>query len=88
MDSFQCLLIAPASVLFAPISKGGFASGAAFMAAATLISITGRGYAIGLMLPLLMLMDAVSLKAHREKWLTLESFYPFLGGMPGIALGI
>ena len=58
------------------------------MAAAILASITDPGHAIELILPLLMLMDAVSLKAYWGKWLTLKSFYPCLGGMPGIALGI
>ena len=58
------------------------------MAAAILASIIEPARAIGLMLPLLMLMDAVSLKPYWGKWLTHESFCLCLGGLPGIALGV
>ena len=64
MDSFEFLIIAAAAVLFAGISKEGLGPGASFMAAAIIASITDPGHGIGLMLPLLMFMDAVSLKAY------------------------
>ena len=50
-------IIAAAAVVFAGISKGGFGSGAAFAGAAILATIIDPGEAIGIMLPLLMLMD-------------------------------
>ena len=55
-------IVSAAAVVFAGISKGGFGSGAAFVAAAILATIIDPGLAIGIMLPLLMLMDVASLK--------------------------
>ena len=88
MESFEFFLLAAAAVVFAGISKGGFGSGAAFVAAAVLASIIDPGQAIGLMLPLLMLMDMSSLKPYWGKWLKRDSFYLCVGGMPGVALGV
>ena len=50
------LIISAGAVVFAGISKGGFGSGAAFVSAAILATIINPGQAIGIMLPLLMLM--------------------------------
>ena len=69
------------------ISKGGFGSGAAFAAAAILATIIEPGQAIGIMLPLLMLMDVTSLKPYWKKWLNRESVILILGSLPGVALG-
>ena len=80
-------VISAAAVIFAGISKGGFGSGAAFVAAAILATIIDPGQAIGIMLPLLMLMDVASLKPYWGKWLKKESFYLALGGLPGVAIG-
>ena len=88
MESVEFFLIATAAVIFAGISKGGFGSGAAFVAVAALATIIDPGQAIGLMLPLLMLMDVSSLKPYWGKWLKKESLYLCLGGMPGVALGV
>ena len=81
------LIISAAAVVFAGISKGGFGSGAAFVSAAILATIINPGQAIGIMLPLLMLMDVASLKPYWGKWLKKESFYLVLGGLPGVAIG-
>ena len=80
-------IISAAAVVFAGISKGGFGSGAAFVAAAILATIIDPGLAIGIMLPLLMLMDVASLKPYWRKWLKKESFYLVMGGLPGVAIG-
>ena len=88
MASFEFFSIAAVAIVFAGISKGGFGSGAAFVAAAILASVIDPAQAVGLMLPLLMLMDALSLKPYWGKWLRVESFYLCLGSMPGVALGI
>ena len=79
--------IAALAVVFAGISKGGFGSGAAFAAAAILATIIEPGQAIGIMLPLLMLMDVTSLKPYWKKWLDRESIILILGSLPGVALG-
>ena len=79
--------IAALAVVFAGISKGGFGSGAAFAAAAILATIIEPGQAIGIMLPLLMLMDVTSLKPYWKKWLNRESIILILGSLPGVALG-
>jgi hypothetical protein len=79
--------IAALAVVFAGISKGGFGSGAAFAAAAILATIIEPGQAIGIMLPLLMLMDVTSLKPYWKKWLNRESAILILGSLPGVALG-
>ena len=81
------LIISAGAVVFAGISKGGFGSGAAFVSAAILATIINPGQAIGIMLPLLMLMDVASLKPYWGKWLAKESFYLVLGGLPGVAIG-
>ena len=80
-------LVAAGAVVFAGISKGGFGSGAAFAAAAILATIIDPGEAIGIMLPLLMLMDVTSLRPYWRQWLPRESLYLVLGGLPGVALG-
>lgn len=78
---------APA-VLFAGISKGGFGSGAAFASATILALILEPGQALGVMLPLLMLIDAASLKPYWKTWSWPDARVMILGGVPGVALGV
>ena len=75
------------AILFAGISKGGFGSGAAFLAAPILTAMVGPQFAIGLMLPLLMLMDVTGLYFYWGKWAKEASFILILGAIPGIILG-
>ncbi|MEH6833695.1 MULTISPECIES: sulfite exporter TauE/SafE family protein [Falsihalocynthiibacter] len=75
------------AVLFAGISKGGFGSGAAFAATPLLALILTPGQAVGLMLPLLMLMDLGALKAFWGKWNWATAKIMILGSLPGIAIG-
>ncbi len=75
------------AVIFAGISKGGFGSGAAFAATPLLALILEPGAAIGLMLPLLMLMDVTALKPYWRKWDTPSAWALVLGAVPGVALG-
>ena len=81
------LLFAAPAILFAGISKGGFGSGAAFAAAPFLATIIDPKIAIGLMLPLLMLMDLTGLYFYWKKWLKSLAFVLILGGIPGVGLG-
>ncbi|AML51436.1 sulfite exporter TauE/SafE family protein [Falsihalocynthiibacter arcticus] len=75
------------AVLFAGISKGGFGSGASFAATPLLALILTPGQAVGLMLPLLMLMDLGALKAFWGKWNWPTAKLMIIGSLPGIALG-
>lgn len=87
MMSISFFLIAAVAVTFAGVSKGGFGSGAAFAAGAILATVIDPGVAIGIMLPLLMLMDVTSLKPYWGKWRALDSVLLILGSLPGVAIG-
>ena len=84
---FWFFLVAGPAVLFAGISKGGFGSGAAFASATILALVIEPGLALGVMLPLLMLIDVASLKPYWKKWRWPEVRLLIIGGLPGIALG-
>jgi len=79
--------IAGPAVIFAAISKGGFGSGAAFAASSILAIVVDPGLALGVMLPLLMLMDAASLRPYWGRWHLREALLIIAGALPGIALG-
>ncbi|SMX22807.1 Sulfite exporter TauE/SafE [Boseongicola aestuarii] len=80
-------MIAIPAVIFAGISKGGFGSGAAFVAAPLLALIVDPALAVGLMLPLLMLIDAATLKPYWKQWSWSDTRLLVLGAAPGVALG-
>lgn len=75
------------AVIFAGISKGGFASGAAFAATPILALVIPPGMALGMMLPLLMVMDAATLRPYWKRWDAEASRLLILGGIPGVLLG-
>lgn len=75
------------AVLFAGVSKGGFASGAAFAATPILALVLTPGQALGLMLPLLMMMDLATLRPYWKQWDGAAARLLILGALPGIALG-
>lgn len=79
--------LAVPAVLFAAVSKAGFGSGAAFASASILALAVEPGLALGIMLPLLMLVDAASLRPYWRKWRLLEFKLLVLGGLPGVVLG-
>lgn len=82
------LAVAIPAVIFAGVSKGGFGSGAAFAAASILALILPPGAALGVMLPLLMLMDVAALRTYWRKWNWSDARLMMLGGVPGVALGV
>lgn len=86
LDLFFFLVAGPA-VLFAGISKAGFGSGAAFASATILALVIEPGLALGVMLPLLMLIDVSSLKPYWRKWSTPDVTLLVIGGLPGVVLG-
>ena len=74
-------------VVFAGISKGGFGSGAAFAASSVLALVVEPGLALGVMLPLLMLIDVSTLRPYWGRWHLREAGLVIAGALPGIALG-
>lgn len=80
-------LYAIPAVIFAGISKAGFGSGASFVAAPLLALVIDPAFALGLLLPLFMLIDAVTLKPYWGKWDTSMVVPVILGGLPGVMLG-
>lgn len=80
-------LIATLAVMFAGISKGGFGSGAAFAATPILALILDPGIAVGMMLPLLMVMDVTNLKPYWKKWDWRNAKVLIIGAVPGTAVG-
>jgi len=80
--------IAAPAVLFAGISKGGFGSGAAFASASILALIVDPRAALGLMLPLLMLIDLATLRPYWKSWNWPDARLLILGGVPGVGLGV
>lgn len=80
-------LVAVPAVLVAGISKGGFGSGAAFVAAPMLALVVDPIMALGIMLPLLMLIDVASLRAYWGRWDRASTRLLVFGSLPGIALG-
>ena len=79
--------IAAPAVVFAGISKGGFGSGAAFASASILALILPPGQALGLMLPLLMLIDVATLRPYWGKWHGPSAKLLIIGGIPGVLVG-
>ncbi|WP_108485065.1 sulfite exporter TauE/SafE family protein [Oceaniglobus ichthyenteri] len=75
------------AVLFAGISKGGFAAGAAFAASPFLALILEPAAAIGLMLPLLMVMDITALRVFWRRWDWPVARRLMIGGLPGVVAG-
>lgn len=75
------------AVIFAGVSKGGFGSGAAFAATPVLALVVEPGVALGVMLPLLMLVDAATLRPYWRKWSWHDARLLILGGVPGVAMG-
>lgn len=80
-------LIAGPAVIFAGVSKAGFGSGAAFAASSILVLVLEPGQALGIMLPLLMLVDVASLRPYWKKWDPKHAMLLVLGSLPGVALG-
>jgi len=79
--------VAVPAVVFAGVSKGGFGSGAAFASASILALVVEPGVALGLMLPLLMLIDVASLRPYWKRWSWPDARVLLLGAVPGVVLG-
>lgn len=75
------------AVIFAGITKAGFGSGASFASASILALLLEPGVALGIMLPLLMLMDISSLRPYWKRWSARDAKRIIIGAVPGVALG-
>ncbi|WP_114964378.1 sulfite exporter TauE/SafE family protein [Alkalilacustris brevis] len=75
------------AVLFAGISKGGFAGHAAFVATPILALVIDPALALGLMLPLLMLMDVGTVRAWWGQWHRPSVIVLVAASIPGVLLG-
>ncbi|GAA6182453.1 sulfite exporter TauE/SafE family protein [Shimia sp. NS0008-38b] len=87
-DSITFWVLAPLAVVFAGVSKAGFGSGAAFASAALLAIILPPTQALGLMLPLLMLIDLVTLRPYWGLWSWPEARILIVGGVGGVIAGV
>ena len=87
IDSIWLFALAALGALFAGISKGGFGSGAAFASSAILALVIPPAAALGIMLPLLMLIDVAALPTYWRRWSWPDGRLLILGGLPGVALG-
>lgn len=75
------------AALIAGISKAGFGSGASFVGAMLLLMILPPGAALGVMLPLLMVIDAASMRPYWRRWNAADARRLILAGAPGVLLG-
>jgi len=75
------------AVLISAASKGGFGGGAGFASAPLLALAMPPAQAVGLLLPLLMLMDLISLPPYWGKWEWRHSLLLMAGGVPGTLIG-
>lgn len=75
------------AVLLAGISKGGFGSGASFIAAPLLALVVDPGVALALMMPLLMLIDLVAARPYWRKWDWDQGRMLIIAAVPGLFLG-
>lgn len=84
---FSFFVIASLATVFAGISKGGFGSGAAFASSTILALVIEPGMALGIMLPLLILVDLTNLRPFWGRWSWRDGKVLVLGGIPGVAIG-
>ena len=82
----QFFVLGIPAIIFGGISKGGFGSGAAFAAGAILALVVPPGAALGIVLPLFMLIDAATLKPYWGKWHAPSAKGMVLGAIPGVAI--
>ncbi|MFK7764863.1 MAG: sulfite exporter TauE/SafE family protein [Roseobacter sp.] len=80
-------IIAGIAVLFAGVSKGGFGSGASFASASILALVIEPVLALGVMLPLLLLIDVSALKPYWGRWDRSSVLVLITGALPGVAIG-
>ncbi|WP_293450132.1 sulfite exporter TauE/SafE family protein [Planktotalea sp.] len=88
MFDLPLFALAAFATVFAGISKGGFGSGASFASASILALVLAPGQALGIMLPLLILIDLTTLKPYWRKWQWPTARLLMVGSVPGVILGV
>lgn len=83
---WQFFAVGIPAIIFGGISKGGFGSGAAFVAGAILALVVPPGAALGIVLPLFMLVDAATLKPYWGKWHWPSAKGLMIGAVPGCVM--
>ena len=79
--------VACLGVFIAGVSKGGFGSGASFVAAPLLTIFVAPAVALAVLLPVLMVVDLATLRPYWRKWHAQSALLLCLGALPGVALG-
>lgn len=74
------------AIIFGGISKGGFGSGAAFVAGAILALVVPPAAALGIVLPLFMLVDHATLRPYWRKWHWPSARGLLIGAVPGCVI--
>lgn len=87
IPDWSLFAVAVPAALFAGISKGGFGSGAAFAASAMIAVVMEPVLALGVMLPLLMVIDVLTVGSFWKGWHMPSAQAMILGGLPGVAFG-
>jgi len=83
---WQFFAVGIPAIIFGGISKGGFGSGAAFVAGAILALVVPPGAALGIVLPLFMLVDAATLKPYWGRWHWPSAKGLMIGAVPGCVI--
>ncbi|MDX1581416.1 MAG: sulfite exporter TauE/SafE family protein, partial [Alphaproteobacteria bacterium] len=79
--------MAPLAVLLVAVSKGGFAGGTAIIGVPAMALAIDPVAAAGIMLPLLVFMDVIALRAYWGQWHHLNARILIGGALFGIAAG-
>lgn len=74
------------AVIFAGMAKGGFGAASGIVVTPFLALILTPGQAIGLMLPLMIVMDIAALRAYWGKWDLKISLRLIYGAIPGLII--
>ncbi len=82
------LALAIPALLLAGVSKGGFGSGASFVATPILALAIDPRLALGFLLPLLIVMDIATLRPFWKLWDRREAILLIASGLPGILAGV
>lgn len=77
----------PAAIMTG-MSKGGFGGSLGFAATPLVALVVDPVLALGLMLPLFMIMDVAAMRIYWRKWHGPSVRALLLGGVPGVALGV
>lgn len=81
-------LIGIPAVMLAGISKGGFGSGASFVAAPLMALILPPEAALGVLMPLLLLIDGATLRPYWRQWDARQARLLLIGAGPGVLAGV